>query len=109
MQVAGYPSDQFCERIGRTCLKLERLGILLLSAWTFEIDHQFARHRERDTRSEIFFNQRQGKIYPGCKTGRGVEVPILKMQRARIDLDLRKSGGKIACVAPVCGNCSTVQ
>ena len=53
-QVSTDPCRQVCESVERMCLKLQRLGKLLLPAWPLEIDNEFTGDRQGYTRTKVF-------------------------------------------------------
>ena len=90
-------------------LELQRLGILFLTAGTFQINDHLARDRERDLRSKILLDQREREINPGGDAGRSVELPVLHEQGVRLHLQLRKTLRDISRKAPVRRDAAAIQ
>ena len=91
IQVSHHPGRQVSEAAGGGDLKLQGLGKLFLSSRALHIHHEFARYGESDLWSEVFFDQRQGKINAGSNARRGVKLSVANVERAGIDLETGKT------------------
>src|SRR5438067_2879503 len=99
--MSQHPGSEIGEAIGRIALKLQRLGILLLPAGSFQIHDQLPRDRDRDARSEVFLDECQGEVHARRNPTGGEKRSIFHKERVMIYVELRETAGHILGEPPM--------
>src|SRR4029434_6631971 len=85
------PAGQLRQPIGRHRLKAQRLRVLVLAAWPFQIDDQIARYPPCSCAAYVFLDQSKREIDPRCHSRRGVEIAVTNEECVWLDAHVWKS------------------
>src|SRR5262249_45208446 len=101
LRVGCDPAGELRQPISRHRLKTQRLGVLVLTARSFQIDNQIARYPKGGFAPQVFLDQSKSEIDPCCYSRRSVEIAVTNEESIGLDAQIWKTPRDIGRKPPM--------